>query len=171
MQHRVVAAAIGLLTVLSAESALAQKEGGADGDSVFVTARGADLKWKPITPPGFKKGTEIAVVRGDPAAEDQPYVIRLRFPNGYRFPAHWHPVDENLTVLQGTFLLAMGEHANGSQLHRYHPGDYLFIEARHPHFGGASGETVIQLHGSGPFKIIVVGSPEDQERQQAAGTR
>jgi quercetin dioxygenase-like cupin family protein len=120
-----------------------------------------DLTWEPIAPPGFDPGMEIAVVRGDPSAEGEPYALRLRFPDGYRFPPHWHPVDENVTVLEGTFLLAMGERADEGQLRRYAAGDYLFIEGRHPHYGGASGRTVIQLHGLGPFDIIVVGSPED----------
>lgn len=120
-----------------------------------------ELAWEAITPAGFDEGMEIAVVRGDPAAHGQPYALRLRFPDGYRFPPHWHPVDENLTVLEGTFLLAMGEAAEETRLQRYAAGDYLFMPATHPHFGGAVGLTVIQLHGTGPFDIIVVGSPED----------
>jgi quercetin dioxygenase-like cupin family protein len=125
------------------------------------TTAANELAWEPITPAGFEAGMEIAVVRGDPGAQGQLYALRLRFPDGYRFPPHWHPVDENLTVLEGTFLLAMGEAADEAQLQRYAAGDYLFMPARHPHFGGAVGSTVIQLHGLGPFDIVVVGSPED----------
>jgi hypothetical protein len=39
------------------------------------------------------------------------------------------------------------------------PGDYLRIEGKHPHFGGAKGATVIQLHGQGPFTIELVQKP------------
>jgi quercetin dioxygenase-like cupin family protein len=147
-----------LLLGWAAAPAMAQHAG---SGAAFEVAAAADLAWEPIQPPGFDPGMEIAVVRGDPAAQGEPYALRLRFPDGYRFPPHWHPVDENVTVLEGTFLLAMGERADEGRLRRYSAGDYLFIEGRHPHYGGASGRTVIQLHGLGPFDIIVVGSPED----------
>ncbi|HEU4721581.1 MAG TPA: cupin domain-containing protein [Gemmatimonadaceae bacterium] len=131
-------------------------------DSAIATVRASSLAWAPIQPTGFDSGMEIAVVRGDPAAAGKPYVVRLRFNDGYRFPPHWHPVAENLSVLEGQFLLAMGEKADESRLTTYQPGDYLFIESKHPHFGGAKGRTAIQLHGVGPFEIVVVGSPQDK---------
>ena len=65
------------------------------------------LQWSPIDVPGFEPGMRIAVLSGDPAS-DGSYTIRLAFPDGYRFPSHWHPQAENLTVLMGTFLLGEG---------------------------------------------------------------
>jgi hypothetical protein len=65
----------------------------------------------------------------------------------------------------------MGERRDASRIERDRPGDHLFIEAQHPHFGGASGRTVIQLHGAGPFEIVTVGTPEDSQRRKAAATR
>jgi quercetin dioxygenase-like cupin family protein len=129
--------------------------------TAFVEVGARDLRWEPIAPPGFDPGMEIAVVHGDPGAAGEAYTLRLRFPDGYRFPPHWHPVTENVTVLEGTFLLAMGERTDEARIRSYAPGDYLYIEGRHPHYGGATGRTVIQLHGTGPFDIVVVGSPED----------
>ena len=87
---------------------------------------------------------------------DQPYTIRLAFPDGYKFPPHWHPRAENVTVLEGTFRLAMGRTFDDSKLMTYGPGDFLFIAPENPHYGGAQGRTVIQLHGIGPFEIEVV---------------
>lgn len=37
----------------------------------------------------------------------------------------------------------------------YGAGDFLSIPAEHPHFGGATGHTIIQLHGVGPFEILM----------------
>lgn len=146
-----VAVVAGVPTVAQAQSS----------DEVFVPIAGAELEWGAITPPGFDEGMEIAAIHGDPGVEGGAYTLRLRFPDGYRFPPHFHPNAENVTVLDGTFLLAMGEEADESRLQTYGAGDYLFIEGEHPHFGGARGMTTIQLHGVGPFDIIVVGSPED----------
>lgn len=152
-----------LLAWLLANPARAQQtDRAAMPDSVFATTTASTLKWDPIQPPGFDKGAELTVVRGDPSAAGKPYVIRLRFPDGYRFPPHWHPVAENLTVLEGQFLVAMGEKADESRLVTYRPGDFVFVAAKHPHFGGARGQTAIQLHGVGPFDIVVVGSPQDK---------
>ena len=107
----------------------------------------------PIEVPGFPTGMQIATISGDPNAKTGSYVIRLRFPDGYMFPAHYHPNAENLTVMSGTFLLAMGNKADNSKLVSYAPGAFMSIPGKMPHFGGAKGATVIQLHGQAPFAI------------------
>lgn len=116
----------------------------------------ADVKFGPIDVPGFPAGLKIAVIHGDPNADSGVYVIRLQFPAGYRFPAHWHPNAENLTVLSGEVLLAMGDKADAAKLVSYKPGTFMFIPGKMPHYGGARGVTVIQLHGQAPFKIELV---------------
>lgn len=116
----------------------------------------ASVAWSPLEVPGFDPGLQLAVLYGDPGQPDEPYTIRLRFPAGYEFPAHWHPRAENLTVLSGTFQLAMGTSGDPTSLKTYEPGDYLYIAPRKPHYGGVKGETVIQLHGVGPFDIELV---------------
>jgi quercetin dioxygenase-like cupin family protein len=114
------------------------------------------LSWSPLELPEFAPGTEIAVLNGNPAGSGQ-YTVRLRFPDGYLFPAHWHPMDEHLTVVSGTFLLGMGDRFNSlDDVRVYHPGDFLVAPARMPHYGGARGVTVIQLHGEGPFGTTTV---------------
>lgn len=118
----------------------------------------AGLAWGPLSVPGFDPGAKIAVLHGNPGAKGD-YTIRLEFPDGYRFPVHWHPNGEHVTVLSGTFLLAMGNTADWNAVRAYGPGDFLYLPARHAHFGGARGQTVIQLHGDGPFAINV-GAPK-----------
>lgn len=116
------------------------------------TRAASSLTWGDLVVPGFNPGAKITVLNGDPDAA-APYTLRLRFPDGYEFPVHWHPGVENLTVLSGTILLSMGNTADRAAQRAYGPGDYLFIPARMSHFGGARGETVIQLHGIGPFAM------------------
>jgi quercetin dioxygenase-like cupin family protein len=116
------------------------------------------LTWADFQPPGFDPGAKIAVFHGDPSKAGD-YVLRLRFPDGYRFPVHYHPGGEHLTVLSGPFYLAMGNSGDWSQVKTYGPGDFIFAPALHPHFGGAKGVTEIQLHGEGPFGLIL-GSPQ-----------
>src|SRR5215468_104878 len=62
-----------------------------------------DIEWGPapaILPPG----AEAAVLFGDPSKAGL-FVLRLKFPMGYRVPSHTHPVDEVVTVISGTFSL------------------------------------------------------------------
>lgn len=139
---------------VSATRADSMRTESAQMDSMSVVDVDA-LAWTDANIPGFNPGMKIAVVHGNPEAAG-PYTLRLSFPDGYRFPAHWHPNAENLTVLSGAFLLGMGERVNDAQLKTYSAGDYLNIPPRMAHFGGASGPTVIQLHGEGPFAITVV---------------
>ena len=111
------------------------------------------LTWAPIQPPGFDPGVKIAALHGDPNAEQGTYVIRLEFPDGYKFPAHWHPNAENLTVIEGEFMLGMGDKADDAKLTAYKPGTYMFLPAKNVHFGKVKGTTIVQLNGQAPFKI------------------
>lgn len=116
------------------------------------------LAWSDFASPGFDPGMKLAVLHGDPGKKGD-YVLRLQFPDGYKFPVHWHPGGEHLSVLSGTFFLGMGNTADWNTVRTYAPGDFIYIPARHPHFGGARGVTVIQLHGEGPFQLFL-GSPK-----------
>ena len=108
--------------------------------------------------PGFDPGVKLAVVHGDPMGKGD-YTMRLMFPDGYKFPVHFHPGAEHLTVISGTFLLAMGTDGDWSKVQTYAPGSFIYAPARHPHYGGARGVTVVQLHGQAPF-AVVLGAPK-----------
>lgn len=164
MTHRTLLSAT-LMFLLAPASALFAQDAAAPDEMAMeepevLIVSSETIEYAPIEVPGFDSGMQIAVLSGDPGA-DGPYVLRLAFPDGYRFPPHWHPMTENVTVLEGTFLVAMGDTVDESAITEYEPGDYLYIPAEHPHFGGAKGDTQIQLHGMGPFEINVVGQETD----------
>ena len=120
---------------------------------------GSGLAWSDFASPGFDPGVKIAVLHGNPGAKGD-YTLRLRFPAEYKFPVHWHPGGEHLTVLWGTFMLGMGSTNDWTTVRTYSPGDFIYIPARHSHYGGAGRDvTVIQLHGEGPFQLFL-GSPK-----------
>ncbi len=72
---------------------------------IVVTA--AELKWGE-PPPAFEKGASFTVVSGDPGKAGI-FVVRLKMPAGYKVAAHWHPTDEHVTVISGTFAIGIGE--------------------------------------------------------------
>jgi hypothetical protein len=45
-----------------------------------------------------------ALIHGDPLKPGEPFAFRYRCSSGYKVARHWHPVDENIAVLQGTFM-------------------------------------------------------------------
>src|SRR5262249_47173584 len=76
-----------------------QPKHGEEKDHVMVTPE--KLKWGPA-PPSLPKGAEVAVLAGDPTKKE-PFTIRVKLPDGFKVPPHWHPTDENVTVIKGTF--------------------------------------------------------------------
>lgn len=121
-----------------------------------------DLKWTPII-----KGCDIASVAGDMNAEGTPFVLRIRCADGAKIPAHWHPTDENVTVLKGTFLVGMGETFDESKLQTMNVGNFVTMPKEMRHFAMSKGESIVQVHAVGPFKVNWV-NPSEVEPPDAA---
>ena len=133
----------------------------ASGESGFYPA--AEVKWKD-GPGSLPAGAKFAVLEGDPAKEG-PFVMRLWFPDGFRIQPHWHPKVERVTIISGTLNLGMGEKFDQSATRELTAGTFGFWPAGMRHFAWAKGETVLQLHGRGPWTITYV-NPADDPRQQ-----
>jgi mannose-6-phosphate isomerase-like protein (cupin superfamily) len=148
---------LALLTIALPAAAFAQGSApAAPGEGGPHDFKGNDaIGFTPFEIPGFDSGIQLAVIHGDPMAAAGDYTIRLLFPDGYRFPAHHHPNAEHLTVLTGTFLIAMGTDENPDVLEEYAPGSFLYFPPGEDHYGGATGQTVIQLHGQAPFEVVL----------------
>lgn len=113
---------------------------------------GGSLSWTDLVAPGFPPGAKRAILHGNPASTGD-YVMRLRFPDGYQVPVHWHSKAEHVTVVSGIFNIGMGGTADPNLLRTYNPGDFAYMPARAAHFATTRGETIVQLHGLGPFQL------------------
>jgi quercetin dioxygenase-like cupin family protein len=122
----------------------------------------ADIKWKD-GPASIPAGAKLAVLEGDPTKEG-PFVIRLKLPDGYRIPPHTHPKPERLTVISGTFNIGMGEKFDPSKGTTMPAGTYGTWAPGMKHYVWTKGETVVQLHGTGPWMIEYV-DPSDDPRK------
>src|SRR5206468_4133163 len=80
------------------------------------------IQWKD-GPASLPPGAKIAVLEGDPTKEGM-FVMRVRVPDGYHVPAHTHPKPERVTVIQGTFHLAMGDNPKRADAHTLPAGTY-----------------------------------------------
>jgi quercetin dioxygenase-like cupin family protein len=105
----------------------------------------------------------VAVLEGDPTKEG-PFTMRLKLPGGYRIPPHTHPKTERLTVISGTFRFGMGDRFEEKMLRDLPAGAYGYWPAGMKHFVQAKGETIVQLHGVGPWQIVYL-TPSDDPRK------
>jgi quercetin dioxygenase-like cupin family protein len=123
------------------------------------------LKWGPA-PPSLPPGAQVAVLDGDPG-KDGPYVLRAKLPSGYKVPPHTHPTDENVTVISGTFHIAMGDKFDATKGDAVKAGGFFSAKKGMQHYGWTTGATVIQVHGMGPFVINYI-NPADDPRNKSA---
>ncbi|PYQ50477.1 MAG: hypothetical protein DMF78_15595 [Acidobacteria bacterium] len=119
------------------------------------------IQWQPIPrdwadgppPPGFTLGqSEVAILYGDPTREGEPFALRIRSTPGSQLPPHWHPIDENITVLSGVFCVGVGDKLDPSACQDMPAGSFILMPKGMHHFAVAKGD-VVQLNGVGPFKI------------------
>jgi quercetin dioxygenase-like cupin family protein len=143
--------------------AQARDNKGQDADKGHVMVRPDDIKWGPA-PPALPAGAKIAVLSGDPSKAGA-YVLRAKFPDGYKVPPHWHPTDENVTVLKGTFMAAKGEKFDAEVSEALPAGSFVCMPKDMRHFAWAKGETIIQVHGIGPFEFNYVNAADDPRKQ------
>jgi hypothetical protein len=122
------------------------------------------VKWG-AGPPALPAGSSFAVLEGDPSKAG-PFTIRGKLPDGYIVAPHWHPGDEKITVLSGTFGLGMGEKFDRAVGTELGAGSYAVMPKGMRHFAWSKGETEIQVSGIGPFELNYV-NPSDDPRNKA----
>jgi quercetin dioxygenase-like cupin family protein len=121
-----------------------------------------DVKWSEA-PPILPRGAQVAVLEGDPNKEG-PFVMRVRLPDGYKVAPHTHPKPERVTVIQGTLYFGMGEKFEAAKCKEMPAGSFGTWPAGMKHFAWVKGETVLQLHGTGPWVMTYV-NPDDDPRK------
>jgi len=129
------------------------------GAQTAAAATPPALKWG-AAPPVFEPGAQMAVLQGDPSKAGEEFTVRLRLPNGYKIAPHTHPTAENITVIEGTFLVGMGSTLDRTKMMALPRGAFVSAPAEHAHYAVARGETVVQVHAIGPFALTYV-NPAD----------
>src|SRR5438445_379434 len=121
-----------------------------------VRSQQAGLAQQPVKPhvvalKTFSPDQRFETVSGDPAKSGAPYVIRIHAEAGYIIMPHAHPEDENIVVVKGSWALGMGDRFNRDTLKPMEVGDYGFASKKTAHFALSRTDTIIQVHGIGPF--------------------
>lgn len=132
----------------------------ADSGHRMIEAK--DLNWVDL--PSLPAGAKMAVIEG-PMNQAVPFTVRIKLPANYQIPAHMHPTAERVTVLSGVFYMGLGDKLDQTKAMPVRAGDLMIMVANTPHFGLTKEETLIQLHGTGPWGITYV-NPADDPRKK-----
>jgi quercetin dioxygenase-like cupin family protein len=127
-----------------------------DGANIILPQ---EIKWGPA-PAMLPPGAEAAVLFGDPNQEGY-FVLRLKFPAGYRVAPHTHPVDEVVTVISGTFYKGMGETADPRKAQPLPAGSFFALPPSMAHYVFTQEETVIQISTKGPWGLAYINANDD----------
>lgn len=164
------AVATGLVLALASERTQAQAvpqvhQGQAESSKTkqHVEVQPSDLQWQP-GPPALPPGAQMVVLSGNPK-QSGPFTMRLKTPAGYKIPPHTHPADENVTVISGKFQISMGDSFDESKGKPLGAGAFFSMPAGMQHFALSPEESVIQLHGIGPWDIRYLNPSDDPRRR------
>lgn len=122
----------------------------------------ADLQWAEV--PSLPPGAKVSVIEG-PLNEAVPFTLRLKLPADYKVPAHWHPAIEHVTVISGTFNMGTGDMLDPSTTKPLSAGSVAIMPPKTNHFAWTKEETIIQVHGVGPWAINYVNPVEDPRKK------
>ena len=125
--------------------------------------RPADLKWVDV--PSLPPGAKLAVIEGK-MSEAQAFTVRLSFPANYKIPAHWHPAVERVTVISGTFNMGTGDKLDETKTMLLTAGSIAIMQPKTNHFAWTKEETVVQLHGTGPWGVTYVNEADDPRKKK-----
>jgi quercetin dioxygenase-like cupin family protein len=161
-------AAASLISLLTAGAlALAQEAkkpeaaGGSHAGHTALTPK--DLQWT-AGPGSIPAGAKMAMLQGD-LKNPGLFALRLRLPADYKIPPHFHPADEQVTVLAGTLYMGLGDKFDTSKAAALPRGSFSVVPAKSNHFAFTKEETVVQVHAIGPWGITYV-NPADDPRNQ-----
>jgi len=122
------------------------------------------IPWGP-PPPFVAPGAQLAVIEGNPAASTGDYTVRLKMPDGYRIAPHWHPLRENVTVISGAFKVGMGDTFDKDKMATFPAGSFAYLDPDMHHYAMASGEVIVQVHGSAPLQFNYVNPGDDPSKK------
>jgi quercetin dioxygenase-like cupin family protein len=140
-----------ILTIASLSvAAVAARAAGPAAAPVIIKADA--VHWAPGTGP--MKGMQVAALYGDPNKAGAQYTLRVKCPDGMVLPPHKHALEEQVTVVSGTFLVGVGTKMDDAKTVALPAGSFVRVPAGVPHYAKCKGETVVEVHGVGKFTWV-----------------
>lgn len=111
-------------------------------------------------PAALPPGAQAIVLEGDPT-KAQLFTMRLRLPNNYVVPPHYHAAGEHLTIISGVLHVGMGDTFTMANATELRAGSFIAMPQGMRHFVHSAGETVVQVHAMGPWTVTYVNASDD----------
>ena len=151
------AIAAAVLVCAAAPGAFAQT---AAADHTMVTPN--DLKWQNMA--AMPCGAQMAVIEG-PMNEAKPFVFRVKFPANCKIAPHHHPAVEHVTVISGAFGMGTGDVVDPAKGTKLPAGSVAVMQPKTHHFAWTTEESIVQVHGVGPWGITYVNPADDPTKK------
>ncbi len=122
-----------------------------------------DIRWGEC-PPFLPKGGKCVVIEGDPQVANALFTLRSKLPDNYKIAPHFHPTDEHITVISGTFAMGLGKEYDEKALKPMGTGSFMVMPKGKPHFALTHGETIVQVHAIGPMIFTYINPDDNPEK-------
>ena len=128
-----------------------------------LTASAEDMGYGVVTPeklvwglldPKAPEGIQLAVLYGDPS-KPGPFGIRAKFPAGLEVASHTHSNDEYITIVSGKAMVSWGIKTDIASGDTLEPGTFFWLKGGQHHTFKAVEETVLEVHSTGPFDVVL----------------
>jgi quercetin dioxygenase-like cupin family protein len=114
----------------------------------------SDVTWGDA-PPVLGTGSKIAVLEGDPSKFGF-FTMRIKVQPGFKIQPHWHPSTEHVTIVSGSANFGFGNVFDESKGTKAKQGSFVMMPAKHIHYAWTDEESIIQVHGVGPWQLYFV---------------
>ena len=74
-------------------------------------------------------------------------------------------LDEQLTVISGTFYLGLGDSVDAKKATGLPAGGFHYLPAKQHHYAFSKGPAVVQVSGNGPFDITYLNPADDPQKK------
>ncbi len=130
----------------------------------FDFVNNENIIWKSF--PAFPNKVKLAILVGEPS-KNEPFIVRVKVPEGEKIMPHKHPEDRIYTVISGVFYIGIGENYDEAKLKAYAPGTVLTLPGGTPHFHCAkSGEYITQVYAIGPLGLNYINLKDDPRKEK-----
>ena len=152
-----------LLIISATLSHSTASTGGSQAKSQMGLFTPTEIQWKE-GPASLNKGAKMMLLEGDPTKGGM-FTMRLWFPDQFEVAPHWHTQVEHVTIISGSLNFGMGDKFDRAATREMTTGSFGYWPVGMKHFAWTKGETILQLHGQGPWTITYV-NPADDPRGQ-----
>lgn len=162
-----IARAVGMSLLICAAHPANAEESSAPSSSVVahIMVAPEDISWGEC-PPFLPEGAKCAVIEGDPQVADALFTLRSKLPDNYKIAPHFHPTDEHITVISGTFAMGLGKEYDEKVLKPMGAGSFMVMPKEKPHFALTRGETIVQVHAVGPMIFTYINPVDNPEKHR-----